>query len=525
MPLPRSLLLLLSTLLVSWQVLACESDAGTQAVFSTTEPTCSDELRAANANAACDELSSSLGNTIVHWTHSTEEYNFTVSNAWNYNNAKYTPTCIVLPRTARHVQTAMRAIYEAGAHYAVQAGSHSGVKGWNTVQDGVLIHFAHMQAASYNQQKQSITLEPGIHWGDATAELAPLGVTLVGGRVAGVGTGLFLGGGISFLSANQGFAADNFLELDVVLVNGTIVTATPTNEYSDLFRALKGGANRFGIVTRYEVRAVHVGTPADKPFYGGFNIYGGDKADEIVKATAKYVREINDPNATLMTLLTTSLVDGGAQRQTCIVFMFYMGTSLPEEIYGDFLGITPLMSSIGPQAWTDIVPRTDPPMFDASTRGSIQHFGSLALDGQEADFVKMLAEFRNFSDAFVTAEAGVKSNSLWMTPITRHQLEMGRKKGGNPINGERRTGPYTLIHHSQKFEAGLQAIPAEVQAGIDLVFERVPPSPDVPLYVNECDAKQNVFATYAEYDFLKATYARYDPGRFNVEHTDGPIGL
>jgi FAD/FMN-containing dehydrogenase len=84
-----------------------------------------------------------------------------------------------------------------------------------------------------------------------------------------VGTGLLLGGGLSFLSPAHGFAADSFIEVDVVLVNGQFVTATATNEYSDLFRALKGGGNRFGIVTRYEVRAVHTGTQDDKNFFGG----------------------------------------------------------------------------------------------------------------------------------------------------------------------------------------------------------------------------------------------------------------
>lgn len=84
-----------------------------------------------------------------------------------------------------------------------------------------------------------------------------------------MGTGLLLGGGLSFLSAEHGFSADAFKELDVVLVNGDMVTATATNEYADLFRALKGGANRFGIVTRYEVEAVHTGTKDDKTWFGG----------------------------------------------------------------------------------------------------------------------------------------------------------------------------------------------------------------------------------------------------------------
>lgn len=89
-----------------------------------------------------------------------------------------------------------------------------------------------------------------------------------------IGTGLLLGGGFSYLSPSVGFSADLFEEVDVVLVNGDLVTATANNQYSDLFRALKGGANRFGIVTRYEVTAVHTGMPGEKQWFGGLIVVG-----------------------------------------------------------------------------------------------------------------------------------------------------------------------------------------------------------------------------------------------------------
>lgn len=54
-----------------------------------------------------------------------------------------------------------------------------------------------------------------------------------------VGTGLLLGGGLSYLSARHGFSVDALVAADVVLVDGRVVTANATNEYSDLFRALK----------------------------------------------------------------------------------------------------------------------------------------------------------------------------------------------------------------------------------------------------------------------------------------------
>jgi len=57
--------------------------------------------------------------------------------------------------------------------------------------------------------------------------------------------------------------------MDVVLTNGSLITATSTNQFSDLFRALKGGGSRFGIVTRFEVALVRVGRRIDRYWYGG----------------------------------------------------------------------------------------------------------------------------------------------------------------------------------------------------------------------------------------------------------------
>jgi FAD/FMN-containing dehydrogenase len=74
---------------------------------------------------------------------------------------------------------------------------------------------------------------------------------------------------LSFLAAAHGYSSDAYVELDVVLVTGELVTATATNEFSDLFWALKGGGNRFGIVTRYELAAIHTGTNNAKAWFGG----------------------------------------------------------------------------------------------------------------------------------------------------------------------------------------------------------------------------------------------------------------
>ncbi|KAK7062710.1 hypothetical protein VNI00_000198 [Paramarasmius palmivorus] len=227
-------------------------------------------------NPACTALLTLLPpDTILTPNTPGSEYTNATLNAWNAFNRPpfYTPGCIVLPTTASHVQIAMRTIFQFGVAYNVQSGGHSAMKGWNTVdEDGVLVLFTNMRKVVYNEEKGSITLEPGVTWGEAVGQMAQFGVTPVGGRISDVGTALLLGGGLSFLSPRHGFASDTYISLDVVLVDGTLVTATQDNEYKDLFWALKGGGSRFGIVVKYELKAVQTHDndgDDDETWYGG----------------------------------------------------------------------------------------------------------------------------------------------------------------------------------------------------------------------------------------------------------------
>lgn len=79
-------------------------------------------------------------------------------------------------------------------------------------------------------------------------------------------TKVFLGG-LSFFSTREGFICDNVVNFEVVLASGDVVNANQFDN-SDLWLALKGGSNNFGIVTRFDLRTF----PQTYPFWGG-NVY------------------------------------------------------------------------------------------------------------------------------------------------------------------------------------------------------------------------------------------------------------
>lgn len=58
-------------------------------------------------------------------------YNEGATSAWNLLNANLRPDCIVFPLTTQDVSAAMKLIFKSKANYAVQAGGHSAMEGWN----------------------------------------------------------------------------------------------------------------------------------------------------------------------------------------------------------------------------------------------------------------------------------------------------------------------------------------------------------------------------------------------------------
>ncbi|KAJ7041863.1 hypothetical protein C8F04DRAFT_1296988 [Mycena alexandri] len=65
---------------------------------------------------ACSQLTDTLGPSLVQ--SSGAQYEGATTNAWNLLDTEFQPTCIVFPQISQHVQTAMKAIYDAGSHYA-----------------------------------------------------------------------------------------------------------------------------------------------------------------------------------------------------------------------------------------------------------------------------------------------------------------------------------------------------------------------------------------------------------------------
>lgn len=92
-----------------------------------------------------------------------------------------------------------------------------------------------------------------------------------------------LGGGISHYSNAYGWACDNVESFEVVIASGEIVTAS-AEEYPDLYWALRGGGNNFGIVTQFNTRTFLQG-----PMWGGQRAHTEDQWDKLYQAYYNFV--------------------------------------------------------------------------------------------------------------------------------------------------------------------------------------------------------------------------------------------
>jgi FAD/FMN-containing dehydrogenase len=117
-------------------------------------------------------------------------------------------------------------------------------------------------------------------------------VTVAGGRAGSVGVGGFLtGGGNSFHSASHGFGCDQVRNYEVVLADGSVVSANE-QENRDLWQALKGGSGNLGLVTRFDVNAIEFEDPANPLMYGGLVGFDIAQTDSIIDAFVDFTNNV-----------------------------------------------------------------------------------------------------------------------------------------------------------------------------------------------------------------------------------------
>jgi len=412
------------------------------------------------------------------------------------------PAVVVRCAGVADVIAAVKAARAEGLNIAVRGGGHS-VPGFGTADDALVVDLVRMKGIRVDPAARTARAEGGCTWGDYNHATHAFGLASTGGVVSTTGiAGLTLGGGIGYLCRSAGLSLDNLLSADVVLADGSFVTANK-DANPDLFWALRGGGGNFGVVTSFEYRLHPL-----KNIVGGPMFFDVEDAPDVMRAFNDYMTK--------------------APRELYAVFAWQIAPPLPfipEDRHGDtFCALVVCWTGPSDEAEKALAPLRgagDPvaelvgPMpypalnsaFDGLYPPGLQHYWKAAFGGE-------------LTDELIGAHMA-HGPKVPVVQSTTHIY---------PINGAvHDVAPEATAfgHRDAKYAtviAGMWPEPAQNDANIKWVrdyFKAIAPHSDEGGYINFLagDDMDRVRANYGRsYDRLVEIKAKYDPDnvfRFN----------
>ncbi|KAK7756327.1 hypothetical protein SLS62_001553 [Diatrype stigma] len=438
-----------------------------------------------------------------------EKYTERVDSYW-CNSAKLRPAAIVQPSSALEVATAVKALAGAGQLFAVRAGGHTNFAGSNNIDgSGVTIDLGLLNTTRYDAATQTAHVEPAAKWKNVYPELEKHGRVVIGGREAEVGVGGFLlGGGNTFYTARYGWACDNVLAFEVVLADGSIVTADATGEHADLFRVLKGGSNNFGIVTRFTLRTI-----PSSPFWGGYAVRPIDVVAESAKAIEDFTANVvNDPDSALNYTICRAPRLGGDAAVTILTNV--AGVESPAA-FQSFLKMPEVMNNLKPTSIDEVLPYTSLPT------GYYNIWYALAFKN-DASIIAKACELHTRLANEVQAQVpdGDYSTHISFQPIPRAVAQQSVAAGGNVLGLE--DYPHDVILFQANASVRTNELAGWARPRVRAVVEDLQAFAETMdggegacrwIYLNYASPDQDVLRSYGPENVrrMRDAAAKYDP--------------
>ncbi|ROW15544.1 hypothetical protein VPNG_02332 [Cytospora leucostoma] len=333
----------------------------------------------------CEALTALLGADNVLLPGSAE-YNASLESYFSPQASAVHPLCFVTPKTTSDVSAVVKSLVSTGLNFAVRGAGHMWIPGASNSPGGVTIDLRGIDSVSLSADRSRVSAGAGATWDLVYGALDPLGLSVAGGRVAGVGVGgLALGGGISYFSPRRGWTCDSAASFEVVLAGGEVVRASD-EENADLWRGLRGGGNSFGIVTGVEFVTFEQG-----PLWSALVISPTSVVEQQAQICARLMAaETFDEDASFLTGWAFSGKAGGSVALHQLVHTRPDGTEIP-PVYQDVLNL-PTIPGIGSR----------PIVADMSTHAQ----NSVALCAPQA--ARPWPSYLNATTTFIPTEAMIR---------------------------------------------------------------------------------------------------------------------
>ncbi|GLI72316.1 hypothetical protein PoHVEF18_000486 [Penicillium ochrochloron] len=169
----------------------------------------------------------------------------------------------------------------ANRHYipiVVQGGGYC-TSGASSTHGGIVINLSAMHKVLVDPASATVAVQGGATWEEVDQAAEREGLAVVGctTSAAGVG-GTTLGGGFGWLTGRYGLVIDNLVSVKMVLADGRVVTASVA-EHPDLFWAVRGAGQSFGVATEFVLLAHR----QRSPIFGGLLYFPADQLPAVIE--------------------------------------------------------------------------------------------------------------------------------------------------------------------------------------------------------------------------------------------------
>ncbi|HEY7144940.1 MAG TPA: FAD-binding oxidoreductase [Streptosporangiaceae bacterium] len=190
------------------------------------------------------------------------------------------PAAVARCRDEADVVSCVHFARERHVDIAVRGGGHNAA-GLGVADGALVIDLSLLRSTTVSPQARTVRADAGCTWGDVDHATVAFGMATPSGFVSTTGVaGLTLGGGIGYLARRFGLTVDNLRSADVVLADGSLVTASE-DSHPDLLWALRGGGGNFGIVTSFTFSCHDIGEHGS--IIGGPVLYDFDDTAEVMR--------------------------------------------------------------------------------------------------------------------------------------------------------------------------------------------------------------------------------------------------
>lgn len=226
------------------------------------------------------------------------------------------------------------------------------------------------------------------------------------------------------MSLDQGFGSDNVVKYEVVLADGSIVTASPSKR-PDLYWALKLGSTNYGIITRFDLTTFPL-----QDIWGGAKLYDINLGPPLLEHLTKFTANINN-EPTGMTAVGLAYNPQLKQYLVWAPVMYYKPVASP-PLFDGMSSFEPFYDSAKVRSLVDMaeeVARTAP------GGGRAMWFShTLRLDSK----LPWDAYLQGKAIFDPVLDLPGASWALTLQPINSDMLKAGARNGGGPLGVQER---------------------------------------------------------------------------------------